>query len=178
MDINREYFIQLELDRKKSIDQVTLLIKTAIFGYAKLLPTLILKGARLDWVHQTTKENILFYAIRHNQLNFIKVLADYELDWTQVNHHQENVLHYVVKYGDLEMLEWFLQKKESKPLLTMTDENGRTPYYIARSYCELEMIQLFEKVQPPLLTINYGFFSQASEESIASSSNQISKSSM
>ncbi len=178
MDINREYFIQLELDRKKTIDQVTLLIKTAIFGYAKLLPTLILKGARLDWVHQTTKENILFYAIRHNQLNFIKVLADYELDWTQVNHHQENVLHYVVKYGDLEMLEWFLQKKESKPLLTMTDENGRTPYYIARSDCELEMIQLFEKVQPPLLTINYGFFSQASEKSIASSSNQISKSSM
>ncbi len=101
MDINREYFIQLELNRKKSIDQVTLLIKTAIFGFAKLLPTLILKGASLDWVHQTTKENILFYAIRHNQLNYIKVLANYELNWTHVNHHQENVLHYVVKYGDL-----------------------------------------------------------------------------
>jgi hypothetical protein len=76
------------------------------------------------------------------------------------------------------MIEWFLQRKESKPLLTMTDEKGRTPYYIARSDCELEMIELFEKGQPSLLTINYGIFSQACEKSIASSSNEISKSSM
>jgi ankyrin repeat protein len=114
------------------------------------------KGVNIS--KQLNKQNYfgrtpLHYCFKYNNLNCAQfIIENYEPDLLLLTKNKWNILHDGARFGNFEILNWFLNLKEKRKeidqLLKMSNTQGSIPLYSAILSEDLKCVQLLYPISP------------------------------
>ncbi|MBE8401600.1 ankyrin repeat domain-containing protein [Leptospira borgpetersenii] len=96
----------------------------------------------------------LLLAVDLGHLEIVEYLLDKGADFLKKNSEGRTILHLTALHNDFEILDLFLEKKETKTILEDRDADGNTALLLAASHDSVECLEKLLKIEANFLQVN------------------------